>query len=386
MNSYLNVEKNPTREDTVNAKCRILYVINALNLGGAELGLQTLIDNGLFNDCQLDILLLHKADDALQQSLQNHPKVNHIYLADDNRRLTVKGMLKSMYLLSRYLRNQPCDLIIASLAQANIITLLVARFFPKVKIVSFFHNTAYSKGLYEKLVRCLSGRINACFYDNAKTFDAVSKRLTHIDPSKWFCLPLFICQESVQKSDYQLSSPIRIFSVGRLNSQKNYTSAIKAMQKLIAGGRSIEYFIAGEGEERENLQRLIDAHELTEFVHLLGFKTDWEAFARSMDLYLLASTREGLSIATLEAMSYGIPVVATQVGGIPQYGQHLNNMVIMQNSDPDSLYQGITQALDSEEFRRKIGNAGRQTAALLFGQSAVNKDYQKVIQTVFQRV
>lgn len=366
------------------ARCRVLYVINGLERGGAEMGLKTLVEQRLFSDVDLQLLLIHKGDEQLYQSLLEHPDVGRIYVADAHSGLRALGMCKALWFLLRHCAAGRCHLLIASLAQANIIALLVSKLIPSVKVASFFHNTSYSKRIYEKLVRALSSHIDYGFYDNVKTYEAVRNKLPEKAAREWFYLPLFISQEITAKDNYDTAGPIKIFSAGRLNEQKNYLEALQAIRLLVDDGCDVKFFIAGEGDLWDTLYACRQRLQLEPYVELMGYQENWQAQAQKMDIYLLASTREGLSIATLEAMSYGLPVVATNVGGIQEYGQHLRNMVVVESPEAPAIAAGLKQLVISKELRARVGRAARDTASQLFGQQAVKAEYETVKQALFR--
>lgn len=274
-------------------------------------------------------------------------------------------------------------MIVASLAQSNIIALLVARLFPSIKVALFFHNTSYSKRLYERIVKTLSGRIDYCFYDNVKTYEAVEKKLPSKDCREWFCLPLFMSQEAISKTRYTATGSVNIFSVGRLNEQKNYFEALHAVRLLLDEGCDVKYFIAGEGDLYDALQEEIKQLDLERHVEMLGFRDDWQTLVETMDVYLLASSREGLSIATLEAMSYGLPVVATNVGGIQEYGQHMRNMLVVGQPKAKAIADALKQVVDSADLRASLGQSARVTSSEMFGQQSVASQYEEVKKAIF---
>lgn len=363
---------------------RVLYIINALTRGGAELGLKTLVERRLFSNVELELLLIHEGDDRLYQDLRSHPDIKNIYIADKHKSLRVSGMIKTLWFLLRYCAAGKCQMIIASLAQPNIITLLVAQLFPSIKVASFFHNTSYSKSIYEKIIKALSGRIDYGFYDHIKTFEAVENKIPQKAGRQWFYLPLFISQEAVSKNRYEAATPLRIFSVGRLNAQKNYLEALQAIRQLVDDGCDVKYLIAGEGELHDALLACRSELKLERHVELLGFCEDWQNLVQEMDVYLLASTREGMSIATLEAMSYGLPVVATNVGGVQEYGKHMHNMIVVEQPNAPAIAAGIKQLMESVELREQLGRNAQATSAELFGQQAVDAQYHTVKQSVFR--
>lgn len=364
------------------APCRVLYVINALTRGGAELGLKMLIEQGLFDDVHLELLLIHEGDEELYRAVKNHPQVAKVYVADRHPGLRPLGVVKALGFLLRYCASKRCDMIIASLAQANIVALLVAKLFPSITLGSFFHNSAYSKAAYEKVVRALSNRIDVCFYDNAKTRDAVMQKLPEKQIRQWLYLPLFMSQQSIMKNGYEVTGPVKILSVGRLNEQKNYFGALDAIAALVREGLDVQFLIAGEGALQSALVERCVQLGLNDRVELLGF-CEWQQLVNKVDVYLLSSTREGLSIATVEAMSYGLPVVATNVGGVQEYGQHMSNMVVVDTPSAAAIAAGLRIALDSAPLRAELGRAAQTTAKTLFGRDAIKAQYEQVKQALF---
>lgn len=108
-----------------------------------------------------------------------------------------------------------------------------------------------------------------------------------------------------------------LLSVGELNSNKNHETIIRAISSL--GDPTIQYLIAGTGDDQEHLERLIHELELTNQVHLLGFRDDVIEVMKASDCFVFPSKREGLGMAALEAMAAGLPLITSNVHGINDY-------------------------------------------------------------------
>ena len=365
-------------------KPRVLYLINAMNTGGAELGLLTLIDYGFFAEVELDVLLLHVGDRKLLTRLEASLGKSHVQVIDPREKLRPVAMAKAMLALRQQLSSQRYDMLIASLAQSNMVALLVARLFPSVKMVTFFHNSSFSKAVYESVIHRLAGRIDVCLCDNVETYKAISRKLPAAPERTWHCVPLFVAQDVCRKSDYRARDIIHVLSVGRLNTQKNYMQSIRAIRLLADRGVTAHLHIAGEGELREAIVDLASELGVVDHIHLLGFTDDWSRLVDHMDMYLLASTREGLSIATLEAMSYGLPVVSANVGGIQEYGRHMQNMLIMSSTDSATIAESVQRLANSQTLRETLGRNGRDTAIQLYGPDAVMQQLTEIKGQLFQ--
>ena len=104
----------------------------------------------------------------------------------------------------------------------------------------------------------------------------------------------------------------RLLSVGEMVKNKNHISAIKALKLL--NRDDIEYYIAGEGELKEELQK--QAEELLPGqVHFLGYRNDLPQIYKNADLFIHPSFREGMPVALMEAMAAGAPCIASDVRG-----------------------------------------------------------------------
>lgn len=105
----------------------------------------------------------------------------------------------------------------------------------------------------------------------------------------------------------------RLLAVGRLAPVKAFDRLIRALAQI----PEAELRIAGDGPERERLQRLVDELHLSERVQLLGHRDDIPALLAESDLLLISSQREGLPLVLAEAIHAGCPVLSTPAGGIP---------------------------------------------------------------------
>ncbi len=101
-----------------------------------------------------------------------------------------------------------------------------------------------------------------------------------------------------------------LLSVGELNTNKNHETVIRAISDL-----NVYYMIAGEGDLRGHLQRVINELGLTERVKLLGYRKDMTELYKTADIYLLPSIREGLNVSVMEAMASGLPVACGRIRG-----------------------------------------------------------------------
>lgn len=106
---------------------------------------------------------------------------------------------------------------------------------------------------------------------------------------------------------------IIILSVGELNKNKNHETIIRSLK--IANDSNIHYLIAGKGDLDEYLNKLIRDLNLENQVHMLGFRKDVKELYKIADIFCFPSYREGLSVALIEGMASGLPVICSNIRG-----------------------------------------------------------------------
>ena len=155
-----------------------------------------------------------------------------------------------------------------------------------------------------------------------------------------------------------------IGTASRLSTEKGMRYLVEAFARLRGRfGERVRLRIAGEGPERANLEAL--ALRLGINVEFAGWleHSDLPAFLHGLDVFVLPSTYEGFGVAAAEASAAGLPVVATNVYGIPDVVRHGHTGLLVPSKDPEALAQAIAQLVDAPELRAKLGDAGRDYVA-----------------------
>lgn len=149
----------------------------------------------------------------------------------------------------------------------------------------------------------------------------------------------------------------------------------------------IKLTIGGNGEV-ERLTKFIKDYELNQLVEYVGW-IDGEKKCKifsSSDIYLQPSYREALGIAILEAMSYKIPVIATETGGIPEIVHDRVNGLLIQPGDKNGLYEAINQLASSESMRKRFGEQGFTLAQQYYPEKIkekLNKIYSEINERIY---
>ena len=165
--------------------------------------------------------------------------------------------------------------------------------------------------------------------------------------------------QSVTPAKIPLAARFKIVTVGRL-------IAIKQIDRIIQAVAAIEdtgLVIVGDGPERERLEAVARQRDLLDRVYFAGPRTREETLAliAGGDLFVLNSTHEGLPHVVLEAMSLGLPVVATAVGGTPEVVRDAENGLLIAPHLNGALCQALSRLRSSPEERRRLADEGKRT-------------------------
>ncbi|MBN2119191.1 MAG: glycosyltransferase family 4 protein [Anaerolineales bacterium] len=150
-----------------------------------------------------------------------------------------------------------------------------------------------------------------------------------------------------------------LLSIGRLTHQKGHEHLIQAMPKVIRRFPTAKAWICGDGPLRAQLESQIVELGLSDHVRLLGSRDDVSLLLATADIFVLPSRSEGLSRALMEAMAAGIPVVATNVGGIRDLITDGVHGLLVPSEDSERLAQSILQLLDAPLMMKRMGAAAQ---------------------------
>ncbi|SNZ15377.1 Glycosyltransferase involved in cell wall bisynthesis [Natronoarchaeum philippinense] len=170
-------------------------------------------------------------------------------------------------------------------------------------------------------------------------------------------------------------SEVQVLMVSRLARGKGFEVLLDATEELAVDGVSI--LIAGDGPLSDELSSEIEARGLEETVHLLGYRDDIPAVMAACDMLVLPSFREGTPFVIIEAMAAGLPVVATDIAGIPEQVDPETNGILIEPGNTNALSDAIARLATSPELRERFGMASRKRAQQ-FSMTRMQDDYASV--------
>ncbi len=188
-----------------------------------------------------------------------------------------------------------------------------------------------------------------CNAVNLRTFERVGDRVA-------LCAQLGLVPESHL-----------IAVVGRLTEQKGHCYLIEAAQSVVETYPETHFLFIGDGELRHDLQQQVQQAALSRHIHFLGIRNDVPDLLAAADLFVLPSLWEGLSMALLEAMAAGKPIVATSVSGTIQAMAHGETGLVVPPRDSQALAGAIAQLLSNPAQAQTLGQAARQHVVANYG-------------------
>jgi len=218
------------------------------------------------------------------------------------------------------------------------------------------------------------------------TLNLVKKLIANKDHIK-FVYPGANDFRQVQSDNFMdiKGNPVLI-TLARLEKRKGHAVILKAVKKLTFDFPSIQYVIAGAGSEKSNLQRLVKEYALEKNVSFVGLVNESQKkyLFEHTDLMVMPTidesenrSVEGFGIAYLEAAFFGIPSIATNVGGSKEAVLHNKTGIIINNID--DLFQSIHELLINSNQRKQLGNEAQKRAIQDFNWDIVTNKYLNAI-------
>ncbi|MHC4886589.1 MAG: glycosyltransferase [Planctomycetota bacterium] len=223
---------------------------------------------------------------------------------------------------------------------------------------------------------------------NAKAVAEVRARTDHLSGAELFT----VIPNAVEVARFQGGCPLRpelkigadervLICVARLRPEKGQRVAVEAVAELARRGRPVRLLLVGDGPERRSLESQIDSLGLTASVHLLGHREDVADCYATADIALLPSLSEGFPNAVLEAMAAGLPVIASDVGGMGEVIADGETGYLFPAGNAAALADGVerVQGEDRTALRSRLASRLQEAFLPESEQQAYHRLYQDLL-------
>lgn len=171
--------------------------------------------------------------------------------------------------------------------------------------------------------------------------------------------------------------------IGRLSHEKGCQYLIEAIFKLKELKLPVKAVIIGEGYQKRELELLVKKYHVENEVVFAGFQNNIENWLPVLECFILPSLTEGTPMALLEAMAFGVPVIASRVGGVPNIINSLINGILVSPGKPKDIVDAVCMLYRNEPERQRLSKAANNTIKANYNinewTSKIEKEYLKVL-------
>ena len=234
-------------------------------------------------------------------------------------------------------------------------------------IVSKFLNITYSVSVHNSTLP-MDKVLQKEKMEHAKFLISISeynkKKLLETDPNSEKKIFVVYCGLDTDRflPNPKLPEIFTFLSVGRLTWEKSYPDLIEACRILKEKNIVFQCIIIGDGNERQKLEQLVKQYKLEKEVKLVGLvlQEKIQAYYEQAHLFVLSSIIEGIPVVLMEAMSKGLPVVATNITGIPELVVHEKTGFLVPVNQPQAFANAIEHFMNNPDIRNTMGLEGRK--------------------------
>ena len=176
-----------------------------------------------------------------------------------------------------------------------------------------------------------------------------------------------------------------IIHVSNFRPVKRVSDLVYAMAIVTKEESKAKLTLVGDGPDRHGVEQLIDRLGLHGNVKLTGFRSDIPNLMRCSDIGVLCSETESAPLTLLEGMSTGLPMVATNVGGVLEIIDDGKNGLLVPPKHPEELAQAIIRLYRDKKLRRRLGERARKTILERYTAEKVVNQYLETFESVKPR-
>lgn len=364
----------------------ILFVITKSVWGGAQTYIYDLATS--LPKREFDITVAAGGSGPLLDKLA-HRGIRTVRLSAMERDVHLMKEFYSFFKLIRLIISAKPDIIHLNSSKAGALGALAAftaKIFSRVhpRVVFTVHGWGFKedRGKFQKCIIFLISWFSSLLQDKLIVLtraDLQSAR--HFIPQRKLTLiPLGISDSAflprAEAHDFfsrQSSSPLPpqtliIGAIAELTKNKGLSHLIDAIHRMTnkTGDTIFHCVIMGEGEEKKSLHQQAERLEVANHISFLGFVSDAKKYLSGFDIFVLPSLKEGLPYVIMEAMNAGLPVVASNVGGIPDLLAHRMSGSLVPAKDSKTLASELILLLRDRDTRKKFGENAQKSVRANF--------------------
>lgn len=336
-------------------KLRVLHAITNMRTGGAE-NLVRKILLSLDRDKYDCYLLLFEETGMYLDEIKKNEEISVLKLNSRFRRYNLFLLIEIINLLKQH----EIDIVHTHLYKSNLYVRLAALMVGCRKIVFHEHGGIMKKPIRHRIAEFFLQYCTDCFiYISKHDMQYFSKHSWISKRRKMMVIPnpcVFDAPRPINQTNEKL---IKVGMVGQISRMKGHIFCLQALAKLKEEGLNMEVFIVGDGAERVSLEKLCRDVGIT--AHFPGNVLNVSKYYNQFDIFVHPSLSEGFGMVIVEAMSAGLPVIATNVGGIPEIITHGENGILVEPASAESIKRAIFLLISDKEMRIRLSKNALKT-------------------------
>jgi len=349
---------------------RLLHITGGSRFGGVAKIILGIGQVAQADGWEVDVLT---TDSVFQPAVRDHG-LGLVNMDVIRREIRPVWDLGGLVRLHNFLRRKPYHIVHTHTSKAGFVGRLAARLAGVPVIVHTAHGFAFHEAspVSSRLFYSTLERMASRWCDRIVSVSEFHRRwaieLGMCSPRRIVAIPNGIASVS-RNSEVELGELRRqlgvqhgdllILNVARLAPDKGLEYLIEAAAILLRTGRRIRVAIAGEGPTRDRLEQMARNLDVTDRVVFLGFREDVGDLLAACDLVVLPSLREGLSMALLEAMAAGKPIIATSIGSQREMASHADIAWLVRPADTLALTEAILRLAEDRPLMARLGSCAR---------------------------
>ena len=372
-------------------KIKVLHIITRLDKGGsAENTFLTIM--GLYENGYEVSLMSGPVEEPRQDRGEQIRKqgMRYIFIPELVRTVSPLKDLKALFKIYRYLRKERFDIVHSHTSKAGLLGRLAAKlagvpiiihtphghvffgYFGLVKTKLFIFVERMSSRLADKIIALTSREKKDHLLFNIANEDKFVVINSGVDLNKFKTLPLNEIQNFKRKLGIPENSLI-VGTVGRLVPIKGPAFLIEAAKLIVPKYPSTLFIFTGDGHLKQELKKKTLEMGIEDNIIFLGWRDDVARIISIYDILVLPSLNEGMGRVLVEAMALGKPIVASDIGGIPDLITHGKNGFLVPPKSPELLAKYIQILIEKKERRESMGQTGKKNALNFSRESMVER-------------
>lgn len=170
-----------------------------------------------------------------------------------------------------------------------------------------------------------------------------------------------VIKKSAEKTDFNFGDGMKFVLAGTFIKIKGFDRFVKVCKRLKDDGEHFSALIMGDGEEKENIKKIIAETNLGDTVKILDFQTNPYKYIAHSDVYVCSSYAEGYSTAVSESVALNVPVITTECSGMREIFGENECGIICENSE-DGLYNAMKKVLNDPSLLKKFSAEEKKRA------------------------